>query len=263
MSFRTLPRRGVVASEWTKLRSVRSTYLTMLAAAVGALLIGFLSTHSDVTSWPHMSAGQRAGLDPVGDSLVGFAIVQLAFGVLGVLAISSEYGTGMSRTTFAAAPRRRTVLAAKIAVTGALTLAIGEVLVLITFFLGQLELSARHLDVTLGDPHVLRALSGAGLYLAVLALVGLGLGAIIRHTAGAITALLGLVFALPQLAQALPSPWNTDVSKWTLYGAAQTIVSTTQHGPTMPSVPMALLVCAIYVALALGAAGFLITHRDI
>lgn len=262
MTFITLPSRGVLASEWTKLRSVRSTYLTMFGAAIGALLIGLLVTHSDVTSWPHKSPGERARFDPVSDSLIGFAIVQLAFGVLGVLAISSEYGTGMSRTTFAAVPRRRTVLAAKIAVTGALTLAIGEALVFVTFFLGQLVLSARHLDVTLGDPHVLRAVSGAGLYLAVLALVGLGLGAIIRHTAGAIATLFGLTFILPELARALPSPWNTDVSKWTLNDAVQTIVTTAHPDSTWPSVPTALLVCGTYVVVTLGAAGFLITRRD-
>lgn len=262
MSLLALPRRGVLASEWTKLRSVRSTYLTMLAAAVGALLIGFLVTHSDVTSWPQKSPGERARFDPVSDSLIGFAIVQLAFGVLGVLAISSEYGTGMSRTTFAAVPRRRTVLVAKVAVVGGLTLAVGEALVFVTFYLGRLVLSARHLDVSLGDPHVLRAVSGAGLYLAVLALVGLGLGAIIRHTAGAIAALFGLAFVLPELARALPSPWNADVSKWTLNDAAQTIVTTAHHDPTWPSVPMALLVCGMYVAVALGAAAFLITRRD-
>jgi ABC-2 type transport system permease protein len=262
MTFTVLPTRGVFASEWTKLRSVRSTYLTMFGAAAGALLIGLLVIHSNVSSWPHKSVGERANFDPVSASLIGFAIVQLAFGVLGVLAISSEYGTGMIRTTFAAVPRRRSVLAAKVAVTGVLTLAIGEVLVFITFFLGQLMLSARHLNVTLGDPHVLRAVSGAGFYLAVLSLVGLGLGAIIRHTAGAIATLFGLTLILPQLIRALPSPWNDDIGKWTLNNAVQSIVTTAHPDPTLPSVPMALLVCVTYVAVALGAAGFLITRRD-
>lgn len=262
MTSGPLPSRGVLASEWTKLRSIRSTYLMMFGALAGALLIGCLVAHANVTSWPHKSPGERARFDPVSDSLIGFAIVQLAFGVLGVLAISPEYSTGMSRTTFAAVPRRSAVLVAKAAVTGAFTLVAGQALALVTFLICQLVLSTRHLNVTLGDPHVLRAVTGAGLSLAVVASVGLGLGAIIRHTAAAITAMVGLVFVLPQMALALPTPWNTHIGKWTLNTASRTIITTTHHDPAWPSIPTAFLICGIYVAVTLGVAGVLITRRD-
>ena len=107
--------RDALASEWIKFRSVRSSYLTLLIAAVAAVSIGYLVTHSDATHWSTMTMQARANFDSVGDSFAGLGIAQLAFGALGVLAISSEYTTGLIRTTFASVPRRRAVIAAKAA----------------------------------------------------------------------------------------------------------------------------------------------------
>jgi hypothetical protein len=104
----TMPARArhVLASEWIKLRSVRSSYLVLLVAAVAAVSIGYLITRTDATHWDTMTAAKKAAFDPVGDSFTGLGMAQLAFGALGVLAISSEYATGLIRTTFAANPRR-------------------------------------------------------------------------------------------------------------------------------------------------------------
>ena len=255
--------RGAVASEWIKLRSVRSTYLALAAAAVTAVALGYLITHyvAVTTHWATMSPHAKAEWDPVSYSLGGLAIAQLAFGVLGVLVISSEYATGLIRTTLAAVPRWRAVLGSKAAVAGALTLAAVEAIAFAAFYTGQQALSAKHLNAALADPGVLRGVLAAGLYLAVITLVGLGLGAVLRHTAGAIAGLFALVFLIPQVIHAMPAPWATRIGKYMLDNAGQQM--TALHGAHGYFPPGAsLIVCLAYPALALAAAAILITRRD-
>jgi hypothetical protein len=253
--------RGALAAEWIKLRSVRSTYLILAFAAAAAVVIGYLVSHADVTRWATMTAQAKATFDPVGDSFSGLGLAQLAFGTLGVLVISSEYATGLIRTTFAAVPRRRAVLAAKAAVVGAVSLAAGEAIAFATFFTGQQALSAQHLQVTLADPGVLRGVLAAGFYLAVMAWVGLGLGALIRHTAGAITTMSAVVFLLPKIIPALPAPWNVQAGNYTLNLAAQQMIAQHPHPGYFGAGP-SFLVVAAYAAAALAAAAVVITRRD-
>ena len=253
--------RDVLASEWIKLRSVRSTYLTLLFAAAAAVGIGYLVAHAKATHWATMPAAARAAFDPVSDSFTGLGLAQLAFGALGVLVISSEYTTGLIRTTVAAVPRRRAVLAAKAAVVGAVTVVAGELIAFATFVAGQQGLSAQHLNVTLAHPGALRGVLAAGLYLAVMAWVGLGLGAVIRHTAGAITAMVGVVFLLPTVIHALPAPWDTRIGRLTLDGAAQQMIAQHPHAGYFSAGP-SFLIAAAYAAAAITAAAFVITRRD-
>ena len=253
--------RGALAAAWIKLRSVRSTYLILAAAAVAAVAVGYLVTHSDVTRWATMTAQAKAAFDPVSDSFSGLGQAQLAFGTLGVLVISSEYATGLIRTTFTAVPRRRAVLAAKATIAGAVSLAAGEAIAFATFFTGQQALSAQHLQVTLAHPGALRGVLAAGFYLAVMAWAGLGLGAVIRHTAGAITAMTGVVFLLPTIIGALPAPWNTDIGRFTLNLAAQQTIAQHPH-PGYFSAGSSFLIVAGYAAAAIAAAAFMITRRD-
>ena len=253
--------RHVLASEWIKFRSVRSTSLTLLVAAAAAVSIGYLVTHSDATHWPAMTAQARAAFDPVSDSFAGLGIAQLAFGALGVLAISSEYATGLIRTTFGSVPRRRAVIAAKAAVVGVVGLLAGELIAFATFFAGQQALSAQHLNVTLAHPGALRGVLAAGFYLAVMAWVGLGLGTVIRHTAGAITAMTAVVFLLPTIVGALPAPWNTDIGRFTVNLAAQQTIAQHPH-PGYFSAGLSFLIVAGYAAAAIAAAAFMITRRD-
>jgi ABC-2 type transport system permease protein len=256
--------RGALASEWIKLRSVRSTYLALTAAAATAVALGYFVTHYVATTtptWAHLSAHARATWDPVSFSLGGLAIAQLAFGVLGVLTISSEHATGLIRTTFTAVPRRRTALAAKAIVVGALTLAAGELTAFAAFFTGQQALSAKHLGATLSEPGVLRGVLAAGLYLAVITLVGLGLGTVIRHTAGAIAAMFALVFLIPHVINAMPAPWDIRIGKYMLDNAGQQM--TALHGtPGYLSPGPSLIICVAYMAVALAAAAVAITRRD-
>jgi ABC-2 type transport system permease protein len=248
--------RDVLASEWVKLRSVRSTYLTLLAAAAATLATGVFAAAAVKTY--HLD---RVHFDPVLVSFQGLVIAQLAFGVFGALAMTSEHATGLIRTTYAAVPRRRAVLAAKAAVTGMTGLGAGELVAFSAFFAGQMALSGKHLSVSLGDPGVLRAVAGAGFYLAIVTLVGVGLGAIIRHTAGAVAA-ASCILIQPIIVNAIfPNP-NSSAGDYVLWWAGQALISTRPHEAHYPSIATSLVVCLAYAAAALTAAALLVTRRD-
>lgn len=248
-----LPR--VVRAEWIKLRSVRSTYVIVGVAVALGLGVGLLDVSSIVHNWTTMAAADRAAFDPVGDSFSGFEFGELAFGALGVLAISTEYGTGMIRTTFTAVPGRGTVFTAKALVLGVFVLLVCEICAFASFFLGQAALSGEHLDVGLGAPHVLRAVVCAGLYMAVVTMVGFGLGAIVRHTAGAMSAMFGLVFLAWPAARAVES-FSYLPDRWLLVNAADALVTTHPpagpHAARIPAPETAALELAVYLAVFLG-----------
>ena len=174
--------RTVAKMEWLKLRSVRSTWWTLLVFAAG--MVGLAIPILIHQHWATMSAADRASFDPTNDSFAGLAIGQLALGVLGVLAVTSEFSSGMIRATFAAAPRRPLVLAAKAAIIAGVALVAGEILAFVAFGVGEVVLKNPAPHASLGQPGVLRAVLMAGAYPALIALIGLGLGALIRHTAG-------------------------------------------------------------------------------
>jgi ABC-2 type transport system permease protein len=253
---------GVIASEWTKLRSLRSTYVSLLAALAVSVAGGVFSAAGRAHEWGTMSAGQRAEFDPVNLSFDGLAFAQLAFALLGVLAVTSEYSTGLVRSTFTAVPRRPTVLLAKIVAVGGVTLVLGEVFSLLAFLAAQRALAAEHLGVGLFDDQVPRAVAGAGLYLAALALVGLGVGAAVRHTAGAVSAIFFLVFLLPVLAPSV-SAWTTVPQTWNLWAAGNALITTLPAQGTQPTAWMGLLICAVYAVAALGLGCAVVTRRDV
>src|SRR6202044_3177687 len=175
--------RHLARMEWIKLRSLRSTWLT-LAIAVAASAGIALATGSSTTS----------GGVFVGNTLVGMLIGVLLIGVVGVLAMTSEYTSGTSRATFAAAPRRLRVLAAKAAVVGAVALITGEAAAFLSFFAGCMTLRHGITAPALSQPGVLRAIVLTGASLSLVGLFGLGIGTVIRHTAAAITVVAGVVF---------------------------------------------------------------------
>lgn len=253
--------RDLLSAEWIKTRTVRATYWTLLATAVAAITVGVLIAHQVASVWAQLPPDQRAGFDPLATSFRGFALAQLTMATLGVLAISSEYSTGLIRTTFAAVPQRRAVLAAKAAVTGAIALAVGELIAFISFEIVQAILAGTHAGVPLSDPAALRAITAAGLYLLVVVLIGAGLGTLIRHTAGAIAAAFGLLFLLPQMISVLPSPWDTNIGKFL---PANAITQLTQAHPSTEglSTPWALAVLVAYPAATLICAGYVLHRRD-
>lgn len=221
----------VARAEWIKLRTVRSTYWTLLVTAVGMVAFGTILTIAYAHHYQGSSAAGKAAFDPAGYSLSGFFAAQLAVGVLGVVVITSEYATKSIRGTLAAVPQRVTVLAAKAAVFGGVAAATGIISSFAAFFIGQAILSKKGIEAHIGDPGVLRSVIGAGLYLAVLGLLGLGLGTLIRRTAGAIAALVALVLILPVFIQGLPTGWQNAVTRYLPSVAGQAVIGRTKFTP--------------------------------
>ncbi len=195
----TQPR--VVLSEWTKFRSLRSSVFTLLIAVVLMVGLGALFTA--------IAAGQPGGLDPgqsaVSTSLTGTFFAQLAVGVLGVLLISGEYGTGMIRSSLTVVPRRLPILWGKIAVFAGVVFVTMLIASVAAFFVGQALLSGQQLDASLSDPDALRSVVGAALYVTVAGMTALALGALLRNTAAAITTFVAVFFVIPPLTLLLPA----------------------------------------------------------
>jgi ABC-2 type transport system permease protein len=252
---------NLVASEWIKIRSVRSTYLTLLSSAFAAILIGVLVARHYVTSWDTFTPLERAAFDPIDTSFRGFGFAQLAIASLGVLVISSEYATGLIRVTLGATPRRRAVLAAKAVIFGVIAFVTGLVLSFSCFWIGQAILSGKHLGVSLTDPGALRAVLAAAFYLLVAGLIGLGLGAVLRYTAGAMAAAIGLLFLLPQVVGALPTPWRDDIGKFLPENLISQLVATHPSVNGLPTGWCWVLLVA-YPAVLLAAGASLISRRD-
>jgi ABC-2 type transport system permease protein len=255
---------GLMHSEWTKLRTVRSTYWTLLAAVVAMVGLSAILCAVYVGQYAHVSASDKATFNPASFSLTGSFLAQLAISVLGVLAITNEYGSGMIRATLAAVPQRLSMLAAKATVFAGVTLAVMTAASFAAFILGQSILSAKGVGTSLGAPNVLRTIIGAGLYLAVLGLLALALGTIIRKTAGAIAAILGLILVVPAVASLLPSSMNA-FQKFLPSNAGQALIDGgSRQGSTTPQLaPWAGLgVFCLWAAVALVIAGVMLVRRD-
>jgi ABC-2 type transport system permease protein len=254
-SFRT-----VAHMEWLKLRSVRSTWWALLVPAAG--LIGLAILVMAHQHWATMSAADRASFDPTNDSYAGLAIGQLAIGVLGVLAVSSEFSSGMIRATFAAVPRRPLVLAAKAAVVAAVTLVAGEILAFAAFSIGQAVLKSPAPHASLGQPGVLRAVLMAGAYPALIGLIGLGLGALIRHTAGAISAVVGVLFVLPLVLVPLGTSIQNAAGQFMPMLIAENSLTAVKPVPHSLSPGLGFALLCVYAAAALAAGGWALARRD-
>ncbi len=253
--------RAVSRAEWTKMRSVRSTMWTLLVALGLAIGFGALVSVSQMSSWDTLDPAVRARFDPTSFSLSGLFLAQIAIGVLGVLLITSEYATGQIRATLAATPQRVTVLAAKAVTFVAVVVAVGLVASFGAFFVGQAIFSAKGLDASLGDPEVLRAVIGGALYLAAVGLLGLGIGTILRRTAGAISALVGMLVVVPIVTGFLPSSWNESVGRFFPARAGMAVFNVLPDPASLsPWIGFAVLVG--YAAVALIVGGLLLARRD-
>lgn len=257
----------VALSEWTKLRTLRSTRYALLAGFAMTIVFAVLPALVNASRWHRMSISEKLGFKPLESSLIGISFAQLAIGVLGVLIVSGEYSTGMIRSTFSAVPRRLPVLWAKVGVFGVVTLVLAVPATLIAFFSAQAILAGHSVNghdiaLSISDPGVARAVVGGALYLTLVGLFGLGLGAIIRNTAGGISALVGVLFVLPPLMNVLPSSWNNAISPYLPSNAGQAIMSLTQHsGSLSPWTGLALF--AGYIAATVAFAAVLLRHRDV
>jgi hypothetical protein len=253
--------RATSRAEWTKMRSVRSTMWTLLTAIGLAIGFGALVSVSQVNSWDTLDPAVKARFDPTAFSLSGLFLAQIAVGVLGVLLITSEYATGQIRATLAATPQRLTVLAAKAITFVAVVLAVGLVSSFSAFFVGQAIFSAKGVGASISDPGVLRAVIGGALYLAAVGILGLGLGTILRRTAGAISALVGLLVVIPIVAGFFPASFNDSVGKYFPARAGMAVFNVLPDPASLsPGAGYAVLVT--YAALSLVVGGLLLARRD-
>jgi ABC-2 type transport system permease protein len=255
---------GVIRSEWIKLRSLRSTWYSLLATVVIITGLGtlFSALRAHRFSQDLGPGGRVFGFDATQVSLRGVFLAQLAIGVLGVLVITGEYSTGMIRSSIAAVPHRQPVLIAKALVFAIMAFVVTFVAAFFAFVFGQQALASTHAQASLSTPYAVRAIFGAALYLTVIGLLAVGLGFIVRNTAGAIAALFGVVLVLPLLTNALPDPYSTDISKYLPLNAGTQIMVTRNFDPTMLGPWTGLGVTALYAVAAIVGGAVMLKRRD-
>ncbi|OLE23263.1 MAG: hypothetical protein AUG49_16465 [Catenulispora sp. 13_1_20CM_3_70_7] len=247
----------MIKSEWIKLWSVRSTWWALFVAA--AAMIGIAATYSLVVKPPEATPA---------DALQGAAFGQLAFGVLGVLVVSTEYSTGLIRTTFATVPRRRSVIAAKSGLLFAVLLLVGQAAAFAAFFTAQVLLGHRGVHFSLGDDGMPASVLGAGCYITFIGMFGFCLGALLQKTTAAIATFFGIVFVgmgiVPNL---LPDRFRDDVTRLTFLKIGE--VMSNPARPLKPGAPGEQLstgaawgVCALYLAIAVVVPLLVVTRRD-
>jgi ABC-2 type transport system permease protein len=256
----------VIRSEWTKLRSLRSTVYSLLAAFVIVIALGILISAARAGHLDQESISDRLSFDATATSLSGVFLAQLAIGVLGVLFMTGEYSTGMNRATFAAVPRRLPVLWAKAIVYAVVAVVLMLIAVFVAFIGGQAAFKNKTIDgklieAHLSQPGVTRAVIGAALYLTVVGLLGLAFGALLRNTAGAIATLFGVLLILPLIVHFLPGSWSDKIDKYLPGSAGQSVINVVpDHTQLSPWVGLAVF-CG-YTAVAMIAAAVLLLRRD-
>lgn len=279
-----------IASEWTKLRSVRSTWICLAVVVAAGIGLSALVTDIEAGRWIFLGY-ERAQFDPVRFSQTGLFISQFVVGVLGALIVTSEYATGSIRTTLSSIPRRPTVLAAKLIVIGAVVFVVGELTAFASFFVGEAVLLAHGgkplppgssifseimsstipvVDITARGATLAVILSGV--YLLLLALFACGLGFALRHTAGAISAYVGVLLVLPLVVNILPSSFSAPFERYlpSNLGLAMIVVTSRTTGSDGVLVAQGVLLAplaaagllAVYTAVVVAIGGIVLSRRD-
>lgn len=256
----TMPR--VIRSEWTKLRSLRSTQWSMLAAFVAMAGLGPLIAAVQMNRWFRLHPGERLTYDSINTGVGGHHLAQLAIGILGVLVITGEYSTGMIRSSLMAVPRRLPVLWAKILVFAAVSFLFMFAASLISFVAVQAIVTQHHVQHSLSSPGAFRTVIGTALFLTVLSILCIGLGGMIRNTAGGIGAFVGLLFVLPGISAILPSSVNDAISPYLPLNAGTTLASHTFDNAHHLSTWGGFAVFCGYAAAAVIGAAIVLMRRD-
>jgi hypothetical protein len=249
----------VLRGEWIKLRSLRSTAVTLAAAVVLMVAMGWIFGWATEANWSDLSAEERASFSPVDTTLAGFYLAQLAVGVLGVLMVTGEYATGMIRATFGAVPRRLPVLWAKSALYAGVTFSLMVAAGFVAFVGGQ-RLLGTH-GTSLAAAGAVRAVVGVAGYLALIGVFSVALGFVVRSTGGGVAILCGLLLVVPTLGLLLPSSWRDHLLPYLPSNAGSTMFSV-RTTPDALSAGTSLLVLLAWVAAALVAAAIVLRERD-
>jgi ABC-type transport system involved in multi-copper enzyme maturation permease subunit len=250
---------AVLRSEWTKLRSLRSTAWTLALAALITIGLGLLVSWLTNVSFHNMPASRQLTFDPTFTSFAGMTIGQLLMIVFGVLVVSGEYSTGMIRTSLAAVPQRGVFLFGKLAVATALALVVGMATAFATFFVGQAALGPHR--TSLGEPGVLRAVVGGGLYLTLISMFAMGVAAMLRSP------LLSLAILVPFFFLISTILGNVDATRKVAHflpdQAGQKVMMVVMAGDDRPYGPWTgLAIMAAWVVAALVGGYVVIKRRD-
>ena len=254
----------VVRSEWAKLWSLRSTWVTVSLGLLVLLAFGTIAAlqyNSMIESGAELDP-EWAGASTLTLALFGVPFAMIALGVLGVLTASGEYTTGLIRSTLAAVPTRLPVLWAKAAVYGALAFLVGTVGAFAVFLIAGGVLSDTSIAMSISDPGVVRSLLGVGAYLGLVGMAGVALGALLRSTAGGISALVGTFMLVPGLMSLLPESWQEDITRYLPSNAGESIFAL-QHDAGTLTAGAGLVVLAGWTALALGGAAYRMRRSDV
>ncbi|MET7681143.1 ABC transporter permease [Streptomyces sp. NPDC005423] len=250
----------VIRSEWTKIRSVASTVWTLSLAVVVTLALGILISALSARDFDTMSDRDRLSFDPTFISFAGMGLGQLAMIVFGVLVVSNEYSTGMIRTSRAAVPQRATFLTGKLAVATALALVVGLVTSFATFFLGQAMLGSH--SASIGDPGVLRAVFGGGLYMMLIALFSMGVAVMLRSPMLSLGILMPFFFLISNILGNVPATkkvgrYLPDQAGSKIMRVVTPVDDSTPYGPWG-----GLGIMALWVAAAVIGGYVLLRRRD-
>jgi hypothetical protein len=253
----------VLLSEWTKLRSVRSTKWSLVAGFLLTIAFPVIFAFVTRSHWLSMSPGERADRHPLDIALAGVNVAQLAVAVLGVLLISAEYSTGSIRSTFTAVPKRLPVLWAKLIDYAVLSFALILPAVLVSFFASQAILAnIQDLQISFTQPGVARSVIGGAVYVMLVGIFALAIGAIVRNTAGGIASFAAIFFVLPPLMFTLPTSWNNAISQYLPSEAGRQIFAL-DHAPHTLTPLVGGLVFVAYCAAAIVIAAVLLVRRDV
>lgn len=251
----------ILDSEWLKIRTVRSTLWTMLSFVGVIVGMSALTAAVTVATYDKLSAHEKATFDPTAQSIAGPSYLGvIAALVLGVIVVTGEYATGMIRTSMTAVPRRTMLFVGKATALVMIVLIASLISMFAAFFLGQAILSSKNLNVGIGDKHVLRAVIGGALYLALASLFAYAIGMLLRHTGGAVTVAIAAIFVLPIISALFPSSWH--LAKYTPSGAGMSIMSTVDQGSDSLGPWGGFLLFCCYTAVLLAAALVLFRKRD-
>jgi ABC-2 type transport system permease protein len=252
---------AAVEAEWTKIRTVRSTLWTVFGGVLATVGATAALAGSTISGESALAPATRTRFDPAAYGLVGLQLGMIAFAVFGVRAMTAEYVHGTIRLSLAATPRRRNLFAAKVTVLAGIALAAGELAAVGSFVIGQLIYSRADLAASLTDPRMVGAVVGSGVYLALIALFGLGIGTITRHTASSMSTMVVVLYVLPVVGTTFPGAHGQAINKLLPATAGGAIVNTMASSTTLPPWT-GLAVFAGYTALVLGAALLLFNRRD-
>lgn len=254
--------RRVIASEWTKFRSLRSTIWTLLVGVVLMIGIGAIASAVTANQYHTFNATDRAAFSAVGVSLAGINLAQIAIGVLGVLLISGEYSTGMIRSSLTAVPRRLPMLWAKLGVMAGVVFVLTLAASFISFFLGQALLSGHHLNVSITDPGALRSVVGAAGFLTMAGMIGVAVGALLRNTAGGISAFVAAFLVIPPLTSLLPHSVSNHITPYMPPNAGASMYNGTANAAGALSPLAGFLVLGAFLVILVAAAAYRLQRSD-